>query len=167
MTLPERFRVHIITLSDRAHSGAYSDLSGPVVVKYVKYAMAAAGWQCEIKTTIIPDDADALREALTATPVMDLIITTGGTGIGPRDFTVDVVKPLLTKEIPGVMELIRVKYGTINPNALLSRGVAGAIGNTLIYTLPGSVKAVHEYMAEIVKTLEHTFYMLYGIDVHK
>ncbi len=167
MTLPEKFRVHVITLSDRAHSGAYSDLSGPAVVKYVRYAMAAAGWQCEIKTTVLPDDADALKKALTATPAMDLIITTGGTGIGPRDLTVDVVNPLLTIEIPGVMEQIRVKYGTKNPRALLSRGVAGAIDNTLIYTLPGSVKAVHEYMTEIVKTLEHTFYMLYGIDVHK
>jgi molybdopterin adenylyltransferase len=77
------------------------------------------------------------------------------------------VRPLLTKEIPGIMEQIRVKYGTKNPKALLSRGIAGTIGNTLIYTLPGSVKAVHEYMAEIVKTLEHTFYMLYGIDTHK
>ena len=167
MTLPELFHVHIITLSDRVHSGTYKDLSGPEVVGYVRDAMAAAGWQCEIKTTIMPDDADVLREALKATPAMDLIITTGGTGIGPRDYTADVVRSLLTKEIPGVMEQIRVKYGSINPQALLSRGVAGAIGNTLIYTLPGSVKAVHEYMTEIVKTLEHTFYMLYGIDVHK
>ncbi len=166
MTLPERFKVHVITLSDRAHRGAYSDLSGPAVVKYVKYAMAAAGWECEIKTTILPDDAVALQAALKEAPVTDLIITTGGTGIGPRDITPDVVRPLLTKEMPGIMEQIRVKYGTKNPKALLSRAVAGAIGNTLIYTLPGSVKAVHEYMAEIVKTMEHTFYMLYGIDKH-
>lgn len=156
----------MITLSDRAHRGAYSDLSGPAVVKYVKYAMAAAGWECEIKTTILPDDAVALQAALKEAPVTDLIITTGGTGIGPRDITPDVVRPLLTKEMPGIMEQIRVKYGTKNPKALLSRAVAGAIGNTLIYTLPGSVKAVHEYMAEIVKTMEHTFYMLYGIDKH-
>ncbi len=156
----------MITLSDRAHRGAYSDLSGPAVVKYVKYAMAAAGWECEIKTTILPDDAVALQAALKEAPVTDLIITTGGTGIGPRDITPDVVRPLLTKEMPGIMEQIRVKYGTKNPKALLSRAVAGAIGNTLIYTLPGSVKAVHEYMAEIVKTMEHTFYMLYGVDKH-
>ncbi|MDZ7634525.1 MAG: molybdopterin-binding protein [Bacteroidales bacterium] len=166
MTLPEKFKVNVITLSDRAHSGTYRDLSGPAVVKYVRYVMAAAGWEYEIITTVLPDDAVALKAALTAEPVNDLIITTGGTGIGPRDITPDVVKPMLTKEIPGVMEQIRVKYGTKNPRALLSRAVAGTIGNTLIYTLPGSVKAVHEYMAEIVKTLEHTFYMLYGIDVH-
>lgn len=157
----------MITLSDRAHSGVYSDLSGPAVVKYVRYAMAAAGWECEIRTTVMPDDPVALKAALTEAPKVDLIITTGGTGIGPRDFTADVVRPLLTKELSGVMEQIRVKYGTKNPRALLSRAVAGTIGNTLIYTLPGSVKAVHEYMAEIVKTMEHTFYMLYGVDVHK
>ncbi|HHU98403.1 MAG TPA: molybdopterin-binding protein [Bacteroidales bacterium] len=166
MTLPEKFRVHVITLSDRAHSGDYTDLSGPAVVKYVKYAMAAAGWQCEIRTSVLPDEAVALHAALLAKPAADLIITTGGTGIGPRDITPEVVKPLLTKEIPGIMEQIRVKYGMKNPGALLSRGVAGMIGNTLIYTLPGSVKAVHEYMAEIVKTMEHTFCMLYGIDTH-
>jgi molybdopterin adenylyltransferase len=167
MTLPEKFRVHVITLSDRAHSGTYRDQSGPAVVKYVRYAMAAAGWECDIRTTVLPDDAVTLRSALTEAPLMDLIITTGGTGIGPRDSTPDVVRSILTMEIPGVMEQIRVKYGSENPKALLSRAVAGAAGRTLIYTLPGSVKAVHEYMAEIIKTLEHTFYMLYGIDVHK
>ncbi|HCM60176.1 MAG TPA: molybdenum cofactor biosynthesis protein [Bacteroidales bacterium] len=166
MTLPEELRIRVITLSDRAHRGNYADLSGPAVVKYVRYAMAAAGWKYEIRNDILPDDAGALLAALTESPSVDLIITTGGTGIGPRDITPDVVRPLLTKEIPGIMEQIRVKYGTKNPKALLSRGVAGTIGNTLIYTLPGSVKAVHEYMAEIVKTLEHTFYMLYGIDTH-
>ena len=166
MTLPEKFKVHVITLSDRAYRGGYADLSGPAVVKYVRYAMAAAGWSCEIRQTILPDEAVALRAALMEAPAADLIITTGGTGIGPRDVTPDVVRPLLTKEIPGIMEQIRIKYGTKNPKALLSRSVAGAIGNTLIYTLPGSVKAVHEYMAEIVKTMEHTFYMLYGIDIH-
>ena len=167
MTLPEKFKVRVITLSDRAHSGSYADLSGPAVVKYVRYTMTAAGWQCEIKKSILPDDAVALRAALTEATEVDLIITTGGTGIGPRDFTPEVVRPMLTKEIPGIMEQIRVKYGTKNPKSLLSRGVAGTIGNTLVYTLPGSVKAVHEYMAEIVKTMEHTFYMLHGIDNHK
>ena len=167
MTLPEKFKVLVITLSDRAHSGSYPDLSGPAVVKYVRYAMKSAGWKCEIKKIILPDDAVALRAALTDATDVDLIITTGGTGIGPRDITPEVVTPVLTKEIPGIMEQIRVKYGTKNPKALLSRGVAGAIGNTLVYTLPGSVKAVHEYMAEIVKTMEHAFYMLHGIDNHK
>jgi molybdopterin adenylyltransferase len=167
MTLPEKFKVLVITLSDRVHNGVNKDLSGPAVVKYVRYAMAAAGWDCEINTLVLPDDAASLRNTMSVSTEMDLIITTGGTGLGPRDMTTDVIRPLLTKEIPGVMELIRVKYGLKNPNALLSRAVAGVTGKTLVYTLPGSVKAVHEYMAEIVKTMEHTFYMLYGVDTHK
>jgi molybdopterin adenylyltransferase len=167
MTLPEKFKVLVITLSDRVHNGVNKDLSGPAVVKYVRYAMAAAEWDCEINTLVLPDDAASLRNTMSVSTEMDLIITTGGTGLGPRDMTTDVIRPLLTKEIPGVMELIRVKYGLKNPNALLSRAVAGVAGKTLVYTLPGSVKAVHEYMAEIVKTMEHTFYMLYGVDTHK
>ena len=167
MTLPDRFKVLIITLSDRAARGEYKDLSGPAVVKYIRYIMASAGWSYELKTIIIPDDASKLREVLSSAGVnADLIITTGGTGIGPRDITVDVIKPMLTRELPGIMEHIRIKYGSENPKALVSRSIAGAIGKTLIYTLPGSVKAVHEYMSEIVKTIEHTFYMLYGIDKH-
>ncbi len=167
MTLPEKFKVLIITLSDRASKGSYKDLSGPAVVKYVRYAMGNAGWKCDIRTVVLPDDAESLRETLSAASDMDLIITTGGTGIGPRDMTPDVIKPMITKEIPGVMEHIRVKYGMKNPNALLSRSLAGLAEKTLIYALPGSVKAVHEYMAEIVLTMEHTFYMLYGVDTHR
>ena len=64
------------------------------------------------------------------------------------------------------MEAIRLKYGMEKPNALLSRGVAGVMGNTLVYTLPGSVRAVNEYMEEILKTMKHLIYMLYGLDAH-
>jgi molybdenum cofactor synthesis domain-containing protein len=166
MRLPEKFDVLVITLSDRAHAGTYEDLSGPAVAGYVREVMAAAGWQYAIRSIILPDDAAALKAALAQPPAPDLVITTGGTGIGPRDITPDVVRPMLTKEIPGIMDHIRMKYGAGNPKALLSRAVAGAMGNTLVYTLPGSVKAVHEYMSEIAGTLVHTFYMLYGIDVH-
>jgi molybdenum cofactor synthesis domain-containing protein len=167
MTLPERFRVLVITLSDRASRGEYEDLSGPVVVNQVRGVMAAAGWDCDIETTVIPDDGERLHNLISGAGGYDLIITTGGTGIGQRDITVDVIRPMLTKEIPGIMEHIRVKYGMKNPRALISRAVAGVIGMTLVYTLPGSVKAVEEYMTEIVSTMEHTFYMLYGIDRHK
>jgi molybdenum cofactor synthesis domain-containing protein len=95
-----------------------------------------------------------------------LVITTGGTGVGPRDITPEVVKELLDKEIPGIMEMIRMKYGAEKPNALLSRGVAGLMGNAFVYTLPGSVKAVNEYMSEITKTLKHLYLMRMGIDSH-
>ncbi len=101
-----------------------------------------------------------------ASSVYNLIITTGGTGIGPRDITVDVVKPMLKTEIPGIMEMIRVKYGSEKPNALLSRGIAGILGNALIFTLPGSVRAVNEYLDVIIPALHHAVYMQYGVDVH-
>jgi molybdenum cofactor synthesis domain-containing protein len=96
----------------------------------------------------------------------NIIVTTGGTGLGPRDITTETVTPLLSKEIPGIMEFIRIKYGTEMPAALLSRGIAGITGKSLIYTLPGSVRAVEEYMTEILKTLRHTIYMQYGVDKH-
>ena len=94
------------------------------------------------------------------------MITTGGTGIGPRDFTPDVVQSMLDKEIPGLMELIRMKYGQEKPAALLSRSVAGVMGKSLVFTLPGSVRAVSEYMSEILRSLNHMIFMLNGIDLH-
>jgi len=168
MNLPVRFEVLIITLSDRAFRGEYRDLSGPRIKERLSEFFVSQKWESNIRIELIPDDADILRKLVTdAGNSSNLIFTTGGTGIGPRDITVDVIKPLLTKEIPGIMEFIRMKYGTEKPNALLSRGVAGISGKSLIYTLPGSLKAVDEYMTEIIKTLKHTVLMQYGIDTHE
>ncbi|MBK8881046.1 MAG: molybdenum cofactor biosynthesis protein [Bacteroidales bacterium] len=168
MNLPPKFDVLIITLSDRAYSGEYSDLSGPRIGERVSDFLTSEGWQYEIFFKLLPDNSDLLGELLKeAGERYNLIITTGGTGIGPRDITIETVVPMLSKEIPGIMEFIRIKYGTQKPNALLSRGVAGILGKALIYTLPGSVKAVEEYMEEILKTLQHTVYMQYGIDKHE
>lgn len=167
MTLPDKFKVLVITLSDRAHKGEYEDLSGPRIKELATEYFSSLGWDCNINITLIPDDAVKFKELLkSASGIYDIIFTTGGTGIGSRDITVDTLSPLLSKEIPGIMEFIRVKYGMENPNALLSRSVAGIIGKSLIYTLPGSVRAIEEYMTEILKTLKHTVYMQYGIDSH-
>jgi len=95
------------------------------------------------------------------------VITTGGTGVGPRDITPETVAGVFEKIIPGIMENIRMKFGQAKPNALLSRSVAAVGGQTQCYALPGSVRAVDEYMGEILKTLEHVIYMLHGLDVHK
>jgi molybdopterin biosynthesis enzyme MoaB len=95
-----------------------------------------------------------------------VIITTGGTGIGPRDITPEVVVVRCSKLLPGIMENIRAKYGQENPNALLSRGVAGMMGHSFIYTLPGSKRAVEEYLHEILKTMEHLILMFHAIDAH-
>jgi molybdenum cofactor synthesis domain-containing protein len=167
MNLPQKFEVLIITLSDRAYSGEYSDLSGPRIGERISDFLISEGWAFEISYNLIPDDSAVLGELLKeAGENYNLIVTTGGTGIGPRDITVETVVPLLSKEIPGIMEFIRIKYGTLKPNALLSRGVAGVLNKALIYTLPGSLKAVEEYLEEILKTLQHTVYMQYGVDKH-
>ena len=167
MNIPDRFEVLIITLSDRAFRGEYQDLSGPRIKERLSEFFTIQKWVSNIRTALIPDDAEALQNIIReAGESTNLIFTTGGTGIGPRDITIEAVKPLLTKEIPGIMEFIRMKYGAEKPNALLSRGVAGIIGKSLIYTLPGSVRAVDEYMAEILKTLKHTVLMQHGIDSH-
>ncbi len=168
MNLPDKFEVLIITLSDRAHRGEYRDLSGPAIRSAVEAHFTSLGWNYKINSTIIPDDKEILEGLLrSAGVVYNFIFTTGGTGIGPRDITVETLTPLLSKEIPGIMEFIRVKYGAENPGALLSRSIAGILGNALIYTLPGSVKAVNEYLTEILKTLKHTVMMQYGIDAHQ
>jgi molybdopterin adenylyltransferase len=167
MNLPDNFEVLIITLSDRAYRGEYTDLSGPVIKERMAGFFSQTDWHFNINQTLIPDDEKILRDLLISSfPVYNIILTTGGTGIGPRDITIETVTPLLEKEIPGIMEFIRIKYGTNKPNALLSRGVAGLAGKSLIYNLPGSVRAVEEYMTEILKTLEHTIYMQHGIDSH-
>ncbi len=162
-------KIQVITLSDRASRGEYADLSGPEIVSFLKQYFTEKNWQFNIETLIIPDDANRLEQELLKAKEnkTDILITTGGTGIGPRDFTPEVMKKVLEKEIPGIMENIRLKFGQKVPDALLSRGTAGVMGETQVYSLPGSVKAVREYMGEILKTLEHLIYMLHGIDTHK
>jgi molybdopterin adenylyltransferase len=164
---PRSLRIAVITVSDRASKGEYEDLSGPEIVKKTKEYFKDKPWKLNIHTVIIPDDAETLKhEIKLLTNGFDIIFTTGGTGIGSRDITPEVVEPLLDKSIPGVMEYIRVKYGAKAPNALLSRSVAGIIDKTLIYALPGSVKAVREYTDEILKTVEHSVFMLKDINTH-
>ncbi len=166
--IPRVYRARVITLSDRASRGEYEDLSGPRVAGLLEEYFQEQRNLLETEHTIIPDDPMALRALLEEARMeeYDVVITTGGTGIGPRDITPEVVGPMLDREIPGIMEAIRLKYGMEKPNALLSRGVAGVMGRTLVYTLPGSVRAVNEYMEEIMKTLKHLIYMLHGLDAH-
>lgn len=166
--IPRVIKVKIITLSDRAFKRIYNDESGPNIQRLMSAHFSSVNRHFSIENCIVPDDKSQLEQEIrnVVESAADIIITTGGTGIGPRDITPETVKPLFTKETPGIMELIRVKYGTVNPNAALSRSIAGIIGNTLVYCLPGSVKATTEYMNEITPTLEHSFRMIYGIDSH-
>ena len=166
--IPKVYSARVITLSDRAWAGDYEDRSGPRLTELLKNYFEQEKYLYEIENTIIPDDAQALGALLldAVEQGADFIFTTGGTGIGPRDITPEVVRSMIDKEIPGIMEMIRMKYGAEKPNALLSRGIAGTAGKTLVFTLPGSVKAVNEYMEEILKSLRHMVYMLHGLDMH-
>lgn len=166
--LPHVYQVWVVTLSDRASRGDYADRSGPAIIERMERFFQHDKKPCHILHRIIPDNAGDLTDILTEARGgrVDILITTGGTGIGPRDITPDVILPRLDKVLPGIMELIRIKYGADKPGALLSRGVAGIMGGTLVYTLPGSVKAVSEYMEEIQKSLQHALWMLHGLDIH-
>ncbi len=159
--MKKSYKVHVITLSDRAFKGLYEDRSGPEIVKILNDFFVELGYEVEIGATLIPDDRLRLREVfLEVVSTVDIVVTTGGTGLSARDITVEVIRPMLDKEIPGIMEFVRVKYGDENPLALLSRSVAGVTDKTLVYVLPGSVKAVREYLSVIIPTIEHSLELL-------
>jgi molybdenum cofactor synthesis domain-containing protein len=165
---PKIYRMMVITMSDRASRGEYQDQSGPCIVDLLTNHFRCEHKDIEIQTHIIPDDPLVLKSLLQKAreDQLDVVFTTGGTGIGPRDHTPEAVKEILDKEIPGIMEMIRLKYGSVKNTALLSRGVAGVVDKTLIFTLPGGVKAVQEYCQEIFPLLHHSFLMIAGIDIH-
>lgn len=155
--VPRVWKTAVITLSTRASQGVYEDVSGPTLIKLMEKFCADNHWPFENKYVLLPDDSMCLRAEIErfAAEKYDFVFTTGGTGLGPADITTQTIKPLLEKEIPGIMEFIRVKYGAQNPNALLSTSIAGIIGSTAIFCLPGSPRAVNEYFAEISLILKH------------
>ena len=165
--LPRTIKVLALTLSDRAAQGIYPDKSGALLENLCSQHFEQIERTFSIDRQIIPDDRAQLQAAIQkATENYDITITTGSTGIGERDIAPDIIRPLLDKEIPGIMEMIRLKYGADKPKALLSRSVAGVKGKSLLFCLPGSPNAVREYLSEILPTVEHALYMLHGLDVH-
>ncbi|HON19374.1 MAG TPA: MogA/MoaB family molybdenum cofactor biosynthesis protein [Salinivirgaceae bacterium] len=166
--IPRTFKVAVITLSDRASAGEYNDLSGAFLKDEIYRYFLQKKYSCSIEYDLICDDEHMLVKLLDEylQTNVDLIVTTGGTGIGPRDITVPVVQKMIDYELPGIMDLVRIKYGMQNPAAVLSRSIAGIANKTLIFCLPGSLKAVKEYWSEISTILLHAYYMLYAIDKH-
>lgn len=165
---PYTLRCRIITLSDRAFLGEYEDRSGPTIKGKLLEHFEPTPWRMDIVGEMLPDDAARLEQSVREVVKSghDIIITTGGTGLGPKDITPEVIRPMFDKEIPGIMDHVRLKYGAEKPGALLSRAIAGVIGTTLVFCLPGSVRAVNEYMTEILTVLEHLLFTVHGIDRH-
>ena len=166
--IPRTIKTTVITLSDRASAGLYEDISGKQIEKRVSEFWESQHRKQQTDYVLIPDDADMLKRAIqdAVDNESDFIFTTGGTGIGPKDITPDIVQPMFEKEIPGIMDLIRFKYGAEKPAALISRSIAGLIEKSLVYCLPGSTRAVNEYLDEILKTVIHSLYMIHRLDIH-
>ena len=166
--IPKIFRTHVITLSDRASAGFYEDRSGPMIRKEMEEWFDSRQLKHQITSEVIPDDREKLSAMLSQAnqETVDLVFTTGSTGLGTRDIAPEIAIQHMERQIPGIMELVRVKHGMVNPNAALSRSVAGQSGKTLIFVLPGSTRAIREYLEEITKSLWHMILMVNDIDSH-
>jgi molybdenum cofactor synthesis domain-containing protein len=165
---PKIFMIKIITLSDRASAGEYEDQSGPEIERGCTAWAEENRLALQYDTTMIPDDRELLEKELASSLAgrYDMVFTTGSTGIGERDIAPETISGFLEKEVPGIMEMVRLKYGAEKPNAFLSRSVCGTAGKTLVFALPGSPKAVREYLEEIRKVLLHMILMVHGISAH-
>jgi molybdenum cofactor synthesis domain-containing protein len=151
-------KVGILTVSDKGARGEREDRSGPAIREMIE----AAGGEV-VRTRIIPDEQEEVRAALIAwsDEGLDLVLTTGGTGFSPRDWTPEATKGVIEREAPGLAEAMRRAGAEKTPTAILSRAVAGIRGGTLIVNLPGSEKAVRESLAAILTVLPH------GVDILK
>lgn len=154
------FTAGILTISDKGAAGEREDASGEVI----KELLQEAGYQIE-RYHIVPDEREAIeKELLHMSDHMglNLILTTGGTGFGPRDITPEVTKSVIDREAPGISEAMRINSLSITPKGMLSRGVSGIRGRTLIVNLPGSPKAVRESLEYILSPLKHGLEILLG-----
>ena len=148
----------VLTLSDKGSKGEREDLAGPLIREMI----ASIGATVEYYE-IIPDEKDLIKEKLMDySKKVDLVLTTGGTGLSPRDVTPEATLEVIDKEIPGIAETMRSAGLEKTKRAMLSRAVAGVRGNTLIINMPGSPKAVREGLEAIMDVIPHAIEKIKG-----
>lgn len=156
-------RAAVITVSDRSAAGERDDASGPVAVA----ALREAGFACD-DAVVVPDGADSVERALTAEIVagVKLVITTGGTGVGPRDQTPEGTARVLTREVPGIAEELRRRGAAEKPAGMLTRGLAGVVDphGVLVVNLPGSPAGVASGMPVVLSVARHVIDQVGGGD---
>ncbi len=153
-------KVGIITISDRGSRGERQDLSGREIERLIRTLPAEV-----VVYRIIPDEREEIErllKELADREKVDLILTTGGTGVAPRDVTPEATRAVIDKELPGMAEAMRAEGLKKTPHAMISRAVAGIRGETLIINLPGSPKAVRENLAVVLPAIEHTINKIKG-----
>ena len=151
-------RAVVLTVSDRVSGGEAADLSGPAAAA----ALSDLGFEPEVQ--VVPDGVDSVAAALQAAvdDEVALVITTGGTGVAPRDLTPEATLLVIEREAPGLSEAMRAAtFGEI-PHGMLSRGVSGIAGRTLILTRPGSPQGVEESLAVVGPALAHAIALIRG-----
>lgn len=150
--------VAVLTLSDKGSRGERIDLSGPMIADILK-GIDAEIWYSEI----LPDEKEIIkRKLIEYSRKVDLIITTGGTGLSPRDVTPDATTEVIDREIPGIAEIMRAEGMKKTPRSMLSRAIAGVRGQALIVNLPGSPNAVQENLAAILDIIPHAVEKIKG-----
>jgi molybdenum cofactor synthesis domain-containing protein len=151
-------RAAVLTVSDRVSRGEAEDLSGPAAAD----RLSRLGFG-DVTISVVADGVESVKDKLTElVATNDLVVTTGGTGFAPRDLTPEATRLVIEREAPGLAEAMRAATFGRFPHGMLSRGVAGIVGSSLIVNLPGSVKAVEESLDVIAPALEHAIELLIG-----